>query len=96
MQPPQTGTPDHSPDPGLLTQLSVPARWLILIALSWAYLVFGQLGVVAGMFYGIKPAIVAIVLHAALRIGQRALKNRLLWGLALASFIALAGFGQRI
>lgn len=66
---------------------------LILIALSWAYLVFGQLGVVAGMFYGIKPAIVAIVLHAALRIGQRALKNRLLWGLALASFIALAGFG---
>lgn len=66
---------------------------LILIALSWAYLAFGQLGVVAGMFYGIKPAIVAIVLHAALRIGQRALKNRLLWGLALASFIALAGFG---
>ncbi|NWK76560.1 chromate efflux transporter [Aquitalea sp. LB_tupeE] len=66
---------------------------LILIALSWAYLAFGQLGVVAGMFYGIKPAIVAIVLHAALRIGQRALKNRLLWGLALASFIALVGFG---
>ena len=66
---------------------------LILIALSWAYLVFGQLGVVAGMFYGIKPAIVAIVLQATLRIGQRALKNRLLWGLALASFIGLAVFG---
>lgn len=65
----------------------------ILIGLSWLYLALGQLPLVAGLFYGIKPAIVAIVLQAALRIGQRALKNWLLWTLAAASFIALAIFG---
>ncbi|WP_137009459.1 chromate efflux transporter [Aquitalea aquatilis] len=65
----------------------------ILIGLSWLYLALGQLPLVAGLFYGIKPAIVAIVLQAALRIGQRALKNRLLWSLAAASFVALALFG---
>ncbi|PXX49035.1 chromate efflux transporter [Aquitalea magnusonii] len=65
----------------------------ILSGLSWLYLALGQLPLVAGLFYGIKPAIVAIVLQAALRIGQRALKNRLLWSLAAASFVALALFG---
>jgi chromate transporter len=44
----------------------------ILIGLSWIYLAFGQLPLLAGLFYGIKPAIVAIVLQAAWRIGQRA------------------------
>lgn len=62
----------------------------ILIGLSWIYLAFGQLPLLAGLFYGIKPAIVAIVLQAAWRIGQRALKNRLLWLLALAAFLGLS------
>jgi len=48
---------------------------LILIALSWIYLAFGSVPAVAGILYGIKPAIVAIVLGAAWRIGQRALKS---------------------
>ena len=43
----------------------------VLIALSWIYLGFGQLPVVAGIFYGIKPAVTALVLHAAVRIGRR-------------------------
>ena len=47
----------------------------ILIALSWIYLRFGDVPVVAGIFYGIKPAVTALVLHAAHRIGGRALKN---------------------
>ena len=64
----------------------------ILIGLSWTYIALGHLPLVAALFYGVKPAIVAIVLQAALRIGQRALRNRLLWGIALASFIALALF----
>src|SRR5471032_854739 len=44
----------------------------ILIALSWIYMTYGKVPVVAGIFYGIKPAVVAIVLAAAWRIGQRA------------------------
>jgi chromate transporter len=61
----------------------------ILIALSWVYLVFGDVPVVAGVFYGIKPAVTALVLHAAHRIGTRALKNGWMWAIAAASFIAI-------
>ena len=48
----------------------------ILIALSWIYMAYGQVPAIAGMLYGIKPAVTAIVLHAAWRIGSRALKSR--------------------
>jgi chromate transporter len=65
----------------------------ILIALSWVYLRFGDVPVVAGLFYGIKPAVTALVLHAAHRIGTRALKNRWMWGIAAAAFIAIFAFG---
>lgn len=65
---------------------------LILILLSWLYLAFGDLPVVAALFAGIKPAVTAIVLHAAWRIGSRALKNPFLWMLAGLSFIASAVF----
>jgi len=64
----------------------------ILIALSWIYLRFGDVPVVAGIFYGIKPAVTAIVLHAAYRIGSRALKNRWMWGIAVAAFVAIFAF----
>lgn len=65
---------------------------LILILVSWLYLAFGNLPLVAGLFAGIKPAVTAVVLHAAWRIGSRALKNPFLWLLAGASFIASAAF----
>ena len=61
----------------------------ILIGLSWLYIAFGDVPVVAGLFYGIKPAVTAIVLQAAHRIGSRALKNNWLWGIAGASFVAI-------
>jgi len=61
----------------------------ILIGLSWLYAAYGKLLVVAGLFYGIKPAVTAIVLQAAHRIGSRALKNDWLWGIALLSFLAI-------
>ncbi len=61
----------------------------ILIGLSWIYVAFGEVPVVAGVFYGIKPAVTAIVVHAAYRIGSRALKNGWLWGMAGASFVAI-------
>lgn len=63
---------------------------LILIALSWIYLAFGDVPVVAGVLFGIKPAIVAIVLAAAVRIGSRSLRNRWLMGIAILAFIAIA------
>lgn len=65
---------------------------LILIGLSWVYIAYGHLPVVAGLFYGIKPAVVAIVLQAAYRIGGRTLKNQFLWAIAAASFIAIFVF----
>ena len=64
----------------------------ILIALSWIYLRFGDVPVVAGIFYGIKPAVTALVLHAAHRIGTRALKNAWMWAIAAGAFIAIFAF----
>lgn len=65
---------------------------LILIGLSYIYMRFGEVSAVAGVLYGIKPAVVAIVLFAAYRIGARSLVNRVLWGIALMSFIAITVF----
>ncbi|MSR15525.1 MAG: chromate transporter, partial [Gammaproteobacteria bacterium] len=62
---------------------------VLLIVLSWIYVTFGQLPVIVGIFYGIKPAVTAVVLHAAHRIGSRALKNSLLWSVAVMAFIAI-------
>ncbi|HPL77432.1 chromate efflux transporter [Candidatus Skiveiella danica] len=64
----------------------------ILIAMSWVYLRFGDVPLVAGIFFGLKPAVTALVLHAAHRIGSRALKNRWMWGIAAASFVAIFAF----
>ncbi len=61
----------------------------ILIGLSYVYMAFGSVPAVAGFFYGIKPAVTAIVVSAAWRIGSRVLKNRWLWSLAAAAFVAI-------
>ncbi len=61
----------------------------ILVALSWIYIAWGETPLVAGLFYGIKPAVTAIVLQAAWRIGSRALKNGVLWAIAAAAFVAI-------
>ncbi len=61
----------------------------ILMVLSWVYMAYGTLPAVAGVLYGIKPAVTAIVVSAAWRIGSRALKNGLLWGIAAAAFVAI-------
>jgi chromate transporter len=62
---------------------------LLLIALSWIYVRFGEQPVIAGLFYGIKPAVTAIVLHAAWRIGSRAIANRWMAGIAATAFVAI-------
>mgnify|MGYP001287960969 CR=1 FL=1 len=64
---------------------------IILIALSWVYVAWGQLPLIAALFYGIKPAVTALVIHAAWRMGRRTLNNPLLAGIALAAFVAVFG-----
>jgi chromate transporter len=66
---------------------------VLLIMLSWIYMAFGQQPLVAGIFYGIKSAVAAIVLHALHRIARKSLGNPLLapvpWAIAAMSFIAI-------
>jgi chromate transporter len=62
---------------------------LILVGLSWVYMAYGHLALVAGVFAGIKPAVTALVLHAAHRIGSRVLRNAWLWAIAVAAFVAI-------
>jgi len=61
----------------------------ILIGLSWIYIAYGNTTLVAGLFYGIKPAVTAIVLQAAHRIGSRALRGAVPWSIAAAAFVAI-------
>ena len=67
---------------------------VLLIALSWVYMAFGQQPVVAGIFYGIKPAVAAIILHALHRIASKSLGNPVAepvpWLLAAMSFVAVS------
>lgn len=65
----------------------------LLITLSWIYLAFGQVPAVAGLLFGIKPAVTAVVLFAAYRIGMRALRNGLLWTISALAFVAISVFG---
>ncbi len=62
---------------------------LLLVALSWAYVAHGHTPLVAAVLYGIKAAVVAIVLHAAWRMGSRTLRNAWLWTIAAAAFVAI-------
>ncbi len=60
-----------------------------ILALSWLYVLLGDLQVVEGLFFGMKAAVLAIVVQALLRIGGRALRGPLQVALAVAGFVAL-------
>ncbi|WP_336489464.1 chromate efflux transporter [Methylobacterium nigriterrae] len=62
---------------------------IAIMGLSWVYALYGNVGLVAGLFFGLKAAVLAIVAQAVLRIGRRALKSRAMIGLAAASFVAI-------
>ena len=64
----------------------------ILMALTWIYLAFSEVPAVAGILYGIKPAVTAIVVFAAWRIGSRALKNYVLRAISALAFVAIFAF----
>jgi chromate transporter len=66
--------------------------FVLLSLLAAIYLAFGDVPAVQGVFYGIRPAVVAVVLFAAWRIGSRALKNEILWAIAALAFIGIFVF----
>ena len=63
-----------------------------IMALSWIYVLFGDVGVIQGFFFGLKAAVLAIVVQALIRLGRRALGNEARVGLAGAAFMALFVF----
>ena len=65
---------------------------IALMALSWIYVIWGNVGFVAGLFFGLKAAVLAVVIEAVLRVGRRALKSRLAVWIAAAAFVALFFF----
>ncbi len=60
-----------------------------IMALSYVYAALGHIGAVAALFFGLKAAVLAVVLQAVRRVGTRALKNRAMLGIATASFVAI-------
>jgi chromate transporter len=67
--------------------------FVLLSVLAAVYLAWGDVLLVQGIFYGMKPAVVAVVLFAAWRIGSKALQNSILWGIAALAFVAIFVFG---
>jgi chromate transporter len=63
-----------------------------IMALSWIYALYGDVGPVEALFFGLKAAVLAIVVQAVIRIGRRALKNGAMIAIATASFLAIFGF----
>ena len=69
--------------------LFVLPGFLSILGLSVIYVLFGNVGMVAGLFFGLKAAVLAIVLQAVVRIGGRALKNWVMMSIAIAAFVAI-------
>ena len=64
-----------------------------IMALSWVYALWGDVAFVDGLFFGLKAAVLAIVVQAVIRVGKRALKNGAMMGIATASFVAIWALG---
>jgi chromate transporter len=63
-----------------------------IMALSWVYALYGQVGIISALFFGLKCAVLAVVLQAVIRIGSRSLKNGVMRGLAAAAFVLIFFF----
>ncbi|OHC43194.1 MAG: chromate transporter [Rhodobacteraceae bacterium GWE1_64_9] len=66
---------------------------LAIMGLSWIYAIYGDTGFVSALFFGLKAAVLAIVLQAVVRLGRRALRNAAMFAIAAASFVAIFAFG---
>jgi chromate transporter len=80
----------HKTKGGLVAgSLFVLPGFVAIMVLSWIYAAFGNVGVVQALFFGLKAAVLAIVLEAVVRVGKRALKNNIMVGIAAAAFIGI-------
>jgi chromate transporter len=83
----------HKTKGGIIAgSLFILPGFLSILALSYLYVLFGHVDAIAGLFFGLKAAVLAIVLQAVVRIGKRALKNRVMIGIAVAAFLAIFAF----
>jgi len=84
----------HKTKGGLVAgTLFVLPGFVSIMVLSWIYAAYGNVGVVQALFFGLKAAVLAVVLEAVVRIGRRALKNSIMVGLAAAAFVAIFFYG---
>src|SRR6476660_5199257 len=65
---------------------------IAIMGLSYIYAAYGNVGFVEAMFFGLKAAVLAIVMEAVVRVGKRALRNRIMIAIAAAAFIAIFFF----
>ncbi|NML09246.1 chromate efflux transporter [Sphingobium sp. AR-3-1] len=80
----------HKTRGGLIAgALFVLPGFLAILALSYLYVLLGQLPLIEGIFFGLKAAVLAVVVQAVLRVGSRALKNNVMRGIAVAAFVAI-------
>ncbi len=83
----------HSTRGGLVAGiLFVLPGFITILVLSFLYAGYQDLSYVQGLFFGLKPAVMAIVVEAVVRIGRRVLKNRVMVGIAVAAFTAIFFF----
>lgn len=80
----------HKTKGGLVAgALFVLPGFLAILGLSYIYVLFGKVPLVEGLFFGLKAAVLAVVLQAVVRVGSRALKNNIMRGMAAAAFFAI-------
>ncbi|RFB91556.1 chromate transporter [Rhizobium leguminosarum bv. trifolii] len=72
--------------------LFVLPGFLSILCLSYIYAAYGSVGIVAGLFFGLKAAVLAVVVQAVIRIGSRALRNKVMLAIAAAAFVAIFFF----
>ena len=83
----------HKTKGGLIAgSLFVLPGFISILALSYIYAVYGNVGFVEGLFFGLKAAVLAVVLQAVVRVGSRALKNNVMIGIAAVAFVAIFFF----
>ena len=80
----------HKTKGGLIAgALFVLPGFLAILALSYVYVLLGHAPLIEGLFFGLKAAVLAVVIHAVVRVGSRALRNNVMRGIAVAAFIAI-------
>lgn len=80
----------HKTRGGLIAgALFVLPGFIAILALSYLYVLLGQLPLIEGIFFGLKAAVLAVVVQAVVRVGSRALKNNVMRGIAVAAFVAI-------